>query len=280
LAVYYFLLWLMFLMVYEIIMGVFDHLKDGFWGYYDRITERIDRYTEDAAIYGQDEMLVKTLAKQKQELEDIMSQYVFYRFCERLSVYMTQVNTVLAFCVSIATVIFVHSAVLNREYFWLAVWVVTYAFYIWREVSGTFIRFEVWATNIFLKQYKVLTRSGSAESIVDSKKSNKKVLRRLYLFLILPLVSAALVLLFAFVIYPLMPVMAPGLQEEILVTWSVFAVFGTLFVAVIPIFLDKVLNARLKIRIEMFSDVRYAVFIYLFLSLLLATGIAVAKYTI
>jgi hypothetical protein len=209
-----------------------------------------------------------------------MSQYVFYRFCERLSVYMTQVNTVLAFCVSIATVVFVHSAVLNREYFWLAVWVVTYAFYIWREVSGTFIRFEVWATNIFLKQYKVLTRSGSAESIVDSKKSNKKVLRLLYLFLILPLVSVALIFLFIFVIYPLMPEMAPGLQVEIFVTWSAFAVFGTLLVAVIPIFLDKVLNARLKIRLEMFSEVRYAVFIYLFLSLLLSIGIAVAKYTV
>jgi len=280
LAVYFFLLWLMFLMIYEIIMGVFDHLKDGFWGYYDRITERIDRYTEDAAIYGQDEMLVKTLAKQKQELEDIMSQYVFYRYCEKLSVYLTQVDTVLAFCVSIATVIFIHSAIINREYLWLAIWALVYAFYIWREVSGTFIRFEVWATNIFLKQYKVLTRSGSADSIVDSKKSNKKLLRRLYLFLILPLCTAGLISLCVFVIYPLMPEMDPGLQLEIFKTWIIFAASGTLLVALIPVFLDKVLNARLKFRFEMFSDVRYAVYIYLFLSLLLATGMSIARYMI
>src|ERR1035437_6969950 len=121
-AVYFFLLWILFIMIYEIIMGVFDHLKEGFWGYYDRITERIDRYTVDAAIYGQDELLVKTLNKQKQELEDIMSQYVFYRFCERISVYLTQVDTVIIFCVSIATVIFVHSALILKEYLWLGGW--------------------------------------------------------------------------------------------------------------------------------------------------------------
>jgi hypothetical protein len=270
----------MFLMIYEIIMGVFDHLKDGFWGYYNRITERINRYTKDAAIYGEDEILVKTLGKQKQELEDIMSQYVFYRYCEKLSVYLTQIDAVLAFCLSIATVIYVHSAFLNREYFWMTLWILAYAYYIWREVSGTFIRFEVWATNIFLKQYKVLTRSGSAGSIVDSKKSNKRVLRRLYLFLILPLTAAALIVLKFFVIYPLLPVMNYGLQAGIFKMWGIFALCGTIFVAVIPVFLDRVLNARLKIRLEMFSDVRYAVYIYLFLSLLLSTGISIARYSI
>ena len=117
-AVYFFLLWLLFIMMYEIIMGVFDHLKEGFWGYYDRITDRIKRYTDDSVIYGQDEMLVRTLTKQKQELEDIMGQYVFYRFCERISVYLTQVDTVITFCVSIATVVFIRDRVRGIPEFW------------------------------------------------------------------------------------------------------------------------------------------------------------------
>jgi len=279
-AVYFFLLWILFIMIYEIIMGVFDHLKEGFWGYYDRITERIDRYTVDAAIYGQDELLVKTLNKQKQELEDIMSQYVFYRFCERISVYLTQVDTVIIFCVSIATVVFVHSALILKEYLWLGVWLTAYVVYMWQEVSGSFIRFEIWATNLFLKQYKVLSRSGTAETIVDSKKHNKVILRQMYLFLILPVSLIALALMQHFIIYPLLPKLPFELQSEIFISWFVFMLCGSVFVVIIPIFLDLVLNARLKIRLEMLADVHYAVYIYLFLTLLLSTIMSIAKYTI
>lgn len=279
-AVYFFLLWILFIMIYELIMGVFDHLKEGFWGYYDRITERIERYTVDAAIYGQDELLVKTLNKQKQELEDIMSQYVFYRFCERISVYLTQVDTVIIFCVSIASVVFIHSALLVKEYMWIAIWMAAYAVYMWQEVSGTFIKFEIWATNLFLKQYKVLSRSGTAETIVDSKKNNKKILRKMYIFFILPISLAALALLQHFVIYPMLPKLPFELESQIFITWFVFMVCGVFFVVIIPLFLDKVLNARLKFRKEMLSDVHYAIYIYLFLTLLLSTIISIAKYTI
>jgi hypothetical protein len=279
-AVYFFLLWLLFVMIYELIMGVFDHLKEGFWGYYERITERIDRYTVDSALYGQDELLVKTLNKQKQELEDIMGQYVFYRFCERISVYLTQVDTVVIFCVSIATVVFMHSALLLKDYFWLIAWAAAYTVYMYNEVSGTFIKFEIWATNLFLKQYKTLNRSGSAESIVESKKTNKKIIKRMFFFLILPVSVISFILLEFTVIYPLLPKLPMDLETAIFIMWSVFIVSGIAFVVVIPLFLDKVLNARLKIRKEMFSDVHYAVYIYLFLTLLLSTVISIAKYTI
>lgn len=279
-AVYFFLLWILFIMIYELIMGVFDHLKEGFWGYYDRITERIDRYTTDAAIYGQDELLVKTLNKQKQELEDIMSQYVFYRFCERISVYLTQVDTVIIFCVSIATVVFVHSAFLTKEYLWIGIWLIAYGVYMWQEVSGAFIKFEIWATNLFLKQYKVLSRSGTAETIVDSKKNNKIILRKMYLFFILPVSFGALALMQHFIIYPLLPKLPFELESEIFITWFVFMMCGIVFIVTIPLILDKVLNARLKFRREMLSDVHYAVYIYLFLSLMLSTIMSISKYTI
>lgn len=267
-------------MIYEIIMGVFDHLKEGFWGYYDRITERIERYTTDSAIYGQDELLVKTLNKQKQELEDIMGQYVFYRFCERISVYLTQVDTVILFCVSIATVIFAHSAWVLKDYFWLFFWAVAYGVYMYNEVSGTFIKFEIWATNLFLKQYKSLNRTGSADSIVDAKKANKTIIKKLYFFLILPVSIIVFIILSNVVIYPLLPKLPAGLEKSIFLTWLAFIVCGTAFVVVIPLFLDKILNARLKIRKEMFSDVGYAISIYLFVSLLLSTIISIAKYTV
>jgi hypothetical protein len=267
-------------MIYEIIMGVFDHLKDGFWGYYDRITERIDKYTVDAAIYGQDELLVKTLNKQKEELEEIMSQYVFYRFCERISVYLTQVDTVIIFCVSIATVVFLQSAIAAGELMWAGIWLIAYVVYMWQEVSGVFIKFEIWATNLFLKQYKVLSRSGTAETIVESKKTNKKILRSMYLFLILPVSLITLAIISHFIIYPLLPKLPFELESQIFLTWLAFILCGTAFVVSIPLFLDMFLNARLKIRKEMFADVHYAVYIYLFLTLMISTIISIAKYTI
>jgi hypothetical protein len=267
-------------MLYNILDGFFRHVKEGFWGYHERITERIDRYTVDSAIYGQDEMLVNALRKQQKELEDIMGQYVFYRFCERITVYMAQINMVIIFCMSMVSVIFIHSAYLAGEFVWLAAWLAAYIFYMWNEVSGAFIKFEVWATNIFLKQYKVLSRGSGAQNIVDAKKSNKALLRKFYLFLILPVSLISLLLLFLNVIFPLLPVMTPGLQFDIFKLWLYFAVPGAILSAVIPVVLDKVLNARLRFAIEQFKESYYVITIYLFLSLAVAAVISVGKYII
>jgi hypothetical protein len=279
-GVYFFLFWLFFLMLYNILDGFFRHVKEGFWGYHERITERIDRYTVDATIYGQDEMLVNALRKQQKELEDIMGQYVFYRFCERITVYMEQINMVMVFCLSIVSVIFIHSAYLTGEYSWLVAWVCAYIVYMWNEVSGAFIKFEVWATNIFLKQYKVLSRGTGAQNIVDAKKSNKLLLRKFYLFLILPVSLVSLLLLFNLVIYPLLPRMGPELQGSIFMLWLYFAIPGAVLSAIIPVVLDKVLNARLRFAIEQFKESYYVISIYLFLSLAMAAVISVAKYII
>lgn len=267
-------------MLYNILDGFFRHVKEGFWGYHERITERIDRYTVDATIYGQDEMLVNALRKQQKELEDIMGQYVFYRFCERITVYMAQINMVIIFCMSIVSVIFIHSAVLSGEYFWLAAWLAAYVFYMWNEVSGAFIKFEVWATNIFLKQYKVLSRGNGAQNIVDAKKSNKSLLRKFYLYLILPVSLVSLLLLFNSVIYPLLPKMPQELQQNILMLWLYFAIPGAVLSAVLPVVLDKVLNARLKFALDQFKQSYYVITVYLFVSLAVAAIISVAKYII
>jgi hypothetical protein len=267
-------------MLYNILDGFFRHVKEGFWGYHERITERIDRYTVDSTIYGQDEMLVNALRKQQKELEDIMGQYVFYRFCERITVYMEQINMVILFCLSIMTVVFIHSAYLTGEFAWLIAWLACYGFYIWNEVSGAFIKFEVWATNIFLKQYKILSRGAGAQNIVDAKKSNKALLRKFYIFFILPVSVAALIWLSNSVIYPLLPKMNDALQGEIFLLWLYFAIPGALLSAAIPIVLDKVLNARLKFAIAQFKESYYVVTVYLFLSLLIASVISVAKYMI
>lgn len=267
-------------MLYNILDGFFHHVKEGFWGYHERITERIDRYTVDSTIYGQDEMLVNALRKQQKELEDIMGQYVFYRFCERITVYMEQISMVILFCLSIMTVIFIHSAYLTGEYSLLITWIACYGLYMWNEVSGAFIKFEVWATNIFLKQYKVLSRGSGAKNIVDAKKSNKAMLRKFYLFIILPVSLISLVLLFKGVIYPLLPEMSQEMQGKIFLLWFYFALPGALLSAVIPVVLDKVLNARLKYAIAQFKESYYVVTVYLFLSLLIASVIVVAKYLI
>lgn len=279
-GVYFILFWLFFLMLYNILDGFFRHVKEGFWGYHERITERIDRYTVDSTIYGQDEMLVNALRKQQKELEDIMGQYVFYRFCERITVYMEQINMVILFCLSIMTVIFVHSAFLAEEYVLLAAWAACYGLYMWNEVSGAFIKFEVWATNIFLKQYKVLSRGTGAKNIVDAKKSNKSLLRKFYVFFILPVSLAALIWLFNGVIYPLLPPLSQELQGKIFLRWLYFALPGAVLSAVIPVVLDKVLNARLKYAIAQFKESYYVVTVYLFLSLLIASVIVVSEYII
>jgi hypothetical protein len=177
-------------------------------------------------------------------------------------------------------VVFVHSAFLTKEYLWIGIWLIAYGVYMWQEVSGAFIKFEIWATNLFLKQYKVLSRSGTAETIVDSKKNNKIILRKMYLFFILPVSFGALALMQHFIIYPLLPKLPFELESEIFITWFVFMMCGIVFIVTIPLILDKVLNARLKFRREMLSDVHYAVYIYLFLSLMLSTIMSISKYTI
>ncbi len=279
-GIYYILFWLFFMMLYNILDGFFRHVREGFWGYHERISERIGRYTADSGLYGQDEMLVNALKKQQKELEDIMGQYVFYRFCERITVYMAQIDLVILFCLSMVTVIFVHSAYLTGEAGWLLLWLVTYGVYMWNEVSGAFIKFEVWATNIFLKQYKVLSRGGGAKSIIEAKKSNKQLLRRFYLFLILPVSLASLLLLSKSVIYPLVPKMPLDMQAGILSLWFVFALPGAALAAVIPVILDKILNARLKFALEQLKESYYVVTIYMFLSLFVAAVITVSKYQI
>ena len=158
--------------------------------------------------------------------------------------------------------------------------VAAYTFYMWNEVSGSFIKFEVWATNIFLKQYKVLSRGGGGQNIVDAKKENKKILRRFYLFLILPVSVLSLALLFYGVVYPLLPEMTAALQGEIFIFWLWFAVPGAVLTAAMPVVLDKVLNARLRFAIEQFKESYYVITIYLFVSLVVATVISISRYTI
>jgi hypothetical protein len=267
-------------MLYNILDGFFRHVREGFWGYHERITERIDRYTIDSTLYGQDEMLVTALRKQQKELEDIMRQYVFYRFCERITVYMAQIDVVLLLCLSIVSVVFIHSAYLTGEYGWLALWAAAYALYVWNEVSGAFIKFEVWATNKFLKQYKALSHGVSGGNIVEAKKENKKILRKFYMFLILPASALSLALLFKGVIYPLLPKMTAALQTEISILWLWFAVPGAVLSAVMPVVLDKVLNARLHFAVGQFKESYYVITVYLFLSLVVATIISIARYTI
>ncbi len=267
-------------MVYSLLLGFFGRLKESFWGYHGRITEKIDHYTLDSDIYGQDDMLVRTLEKQQKELEDIMSQYVFYRFCERISVFFTQVDMVLLFCATLVTVIFAHSAVLEKEYIWLVVWLAVYAGYTWYELSGAFIKFEIWATNLFLKQYKVLSRTGSARNIVEAKKENKKTVKKLYLFFILPGALVSLGLLLKFVIIPFFPEISVRLQADILARWGIYAAGGLAFVIGIFIFLDRAMNLRLRLSLNQFRESIIAATIYLFLSFVLAVIVSVAKFIV
>ncbi|MCE5300655.1 MAG: hypothetical protein LLG37_07275 [Spirochaetia bacterium] len=55
-----------------------DHLRDGFWGYHDRISGRIKLYIPaKRTCTDRETCRLRTLNKQKQELEDMMGQYVF-----------------------------------------------------------------------------------------------------------------------------------------------------------------------------------------------------------
>lgn len=279
-AVYFFLFWLSFLMLYNILDGFFRLVRDSFWGYYERITKKIEKYSIDTKIYGQEDLMVNTLIKQQKELEDIMKQYVFYRFCERISVYMSQIDMIILFCISIVTVIFLHSAILTGEIIWIILWVISYLLYLWNEISGAFIKFEMWATNIFLKQYKVLTSVGGIKNIIEAKKSNKKILRNFYLFFVLPLSIVALFLMLKYFIYPLLPDLPDDLQKEIFKFWVLFSLPGIFFVAFIPVFLDKILNARLHYNFQNIKEAFYAVIIYIFLTLIISIVISISKYII
>ena len=89
-------------MIFFLVHSFFHNIKEGFWDYYDRIKAKIDKYSVDARIYGNDIFIIKSLEKQKKELEDIMGQYVFFRFCEKVSTYLTQIDMVILFCISIS----------------------------------------------------------------------------------------------------------------------------------------------------------------------------------
>ncbi|HPD19160.1 MAG TPA: hypothetical protein PLF61_05810 [Candidatus Goldiibacteriota bacterium] len=279
-AVYFFLFWLSFLMLYNVLDGFFRLVRDSFWGYYERITKKIERYSVDSQIYGQEDLMINTLVKQQTELEDIMKQYVFYRFCERISVYMSQIDMIILFCVSIVTVIFLHSAILAGKIMWIIIWIIVYAAYMWNEISGSFIKFEMWATNIFLRQYKVLTSVGGIKNIIEAKKSNKKILRNFYVFFILPLSIIALLLMLNYIIYPLLPNLPADLQKEIFRFWALFSLPGILFVAFIPVFLDKILNARLHLNFQNIKEAYYAVIIYIFFTLIISIIVSVSRYII
>jgi hypothetical protein len=267
-------------MLRGIIEGVFSNITDGFWGYHDRITARIKVYTDDSKSYWQDDMLVLGLMKQKKEIEDIMGQYVFYRFCQRISVYLTEIDMIILFCISIISVVFIHSAYITHEYAWLALWVVSYVGYVGTESLGSFLKFEVWAANMFLKQYKALADNRGPEDAVNSKKENKKQVIIVYLLLVLPVSLLVLFWLFDNVTYPLMPEMDMLLQKNIVVTWAVFLGVGTGAVIMIPLFLDKLLNSRIKMEFHRIRENYHPVFIYIFLSLLISTVIAIGKYII
>jgi len=279
-GVYFFAFWLFFWALYSILNGFYALMKDGFWGYHSRISGMIDRHTADASLYGQDELLVRTLSKQKQEIEDIMRQYVFFRFCERASVYLTQINMVILFCVSAATVVFIHAAFVHKAYMWLGLWLAVYGFYTWQELSGLFIRFEVWAANIFFKQYRVFTRAGGTEGIIEVKKENKKLLRRMYFFIILPISVISLLLLIKAVIYPVLPGISAALQADIFRTWAIIGVPGSAIAAAIPVALDRVMSARFRLSFSQIRESYYAVSIFVFLSFAVSALLSAARYAI
>lgn len=279
-TIYFLFIITFFVMLYNILAGIFKIMSEGFWGYYDRIIAKIKKYKNDETIYGQDEVIIKSLEKQKKELEDIMGQYVFFRFCEKMSIYFMQINMVMIFCVSIATVVFVHSAVLNNTFFWAIFCVFFYLIYIWHESSGEFIKFEIWATNLFFRQYKVLSETGGIDRIIETKKKNKDVLRKFYLFFIVPISFIVYFLLNKFIIYPLLPELNFELEKTIIINWIYFILIGILFVITIPVILDKLLNSKLKLNLHQIKESYYAISIYFFLTLVLAIVISIGKYVI
>lgn len=279
-VVYFLFIISFFVMLYNIINGIFNYISDGFWGYYERIISKIKKYSGDVSVYGQDEVVIKTLQKQKKELEDIMGQYVFYRFCGRISNYFMQINMVMLFCLSICLIIFIHSAILNNMIYWIVVSIVFYTVYMWNEMSGEFIKFEIWATNLFFRQYKVLSETGGIEKIIEIKRQNKNVLRKLYLFFILPVSLIVFFILNKYIIYPLLPKLVFELEKEIIIKWFYLIIAGILFVLMIPIILDKLLNSKLKVNLHQIKESYYAISIYIFISFVLAIIISIGKFII
>jgi len=279
-AVYFLLIWTFFIMIHNILNGIYMTIKDGFWGYYEKIAAKIYKYSSETHLDQETRLILNSLTKQQKEIEDTMSLYVFVRLFEKLSLFMTQIDMVVLFCLSIVSAIFIHSAVLANDYFWLIIFIVMYLLYMWNEISGEFMKFELWALNVFLKQYKTLTKIGNTERILDEKKENKRILRRLYLFFILPLSLIAMYFLFAKIIYPLFPPLSQDLQDYIITMWAVFVLCGGLVVVFIPVVLNRLLNAYLHLTGLEFKDAYYSLPIFIFLSLLLAVAIAIARYNI
>ncbi len=279
-AVYFLLIWTFFIMVHNILDGVFKSIKDGFWGYYEKLSVRIRRYSAETNLDEESRLILKSLSKQQKEIEDTMSLYVFFRFCEKLSLYMTQIDMVVLFCLSLIAAVFVHSALLARDYFWLVIFLLFYIVYMWNEISGEFLQFEFWAINVFLKQYKILEKIGNTGKMIEDKKGNKKIIRKLYAFFILPVSLLAFFFLFFRFTYPLFPPLSPDLQGYIAVLWGIFILSGGLIVVCMPAALNRLFNAYLHLSGVQFKDSYYSAPIYIFLSLLLAMVIAIARYTI
>ncbi len=280
-AVYFFLFWAFFLTVGSVLSGFFRLVSDGFWGYHERIIKKIEKYKSAYGPEGgEDGLMVQGLRKQGREIEDILSQYVFYRFCENLSVYLSQINMVMLLCISLITALFAHSAVLMGDYGWLAAWAAAYGAYLVYELSGMFNKFEVWAANMFLKQYRVMSREGGARSIVEAKKNNKRTQRRLYLFFIVPLSILTFFLLMKYSFFPILPKMDPEMQSAVIGLWIGLSMPGVILVSLIPLVLDKLMNVRLKFSAVQLKQAYFGVMIYMFLALIVSVAASAAKYII
>lgn len=258
--------------------GFFRLVSDGFWGYHEKILRKIEAYA--SSYDSEDGLMVQGLKKQGREIEEILGQYVFYRFCEKLSVYLSQINMVMLFCVSLVTALFAHSAVLMGDYGWLAAWMTAYGAYLAYELAGTFNKFEVWAANMFMKQYRVMSREGGARSIVEAKKLNKRTQRRMFLFFVIPISLAVYLLLMKFSIFPILPRMDPEMQSEILGLWIGLCVPGLAVVSAIPVILDKVMNVRLKFSAQQLKQAYYGAMIYVFLALVVSVAASASKFII
>lgn len=277
-AVYFFIFWAFFLTAGSVLSGFFKLVSDGFWGYHEKIVKKIEDYTSS---YDSEEgLMVQGLRKQSREIEDILSQYVFYRFCENLSVYLSQINMVMLLCISLLTALFAHSAILTSDYGWLAAWMAAYGAYLVYELSGIFNKFEVWAANMFMKQYRVMNREGGARSIVEAKKNNKKTQRRLYLFFIVPLSFLVFGLLMKYSLFPVLPRMDAELQSAILGLWIGLSVPGIIVVSIIPVVLDKLMNVRLKFSAVQLKQAYFGVMMYIFLALMVSIAASASRYVI
>ncbi len=259
---------------------MFFQVKEGFWGYHDRINDRIREVSDGTEEFEDESMMTRGLKKQRAEIENIMGQYVFYRFCQRISVYLTQAEVVMLLIISLITAVFVHSALLNRDYLWMGLWLWAYSVYLLSEISGPILKFEVWATHMFLKQYKVLSGNAISTDIIQAKKENKKTLTKIYILGIVPLSVILFGVLSGAVIFPLMPLIPAVLQINIFKMWGAFMLAGGGIMLFLPVFLDKILNSRFRYSFSQLKENHSALFLFGFLSLLLAVIIQVAKFLI